>query len=488
MIAATASADPAAPPSESSNSAASSLRAAYQALGRKDLNAADQAFSAALDDPSFVLLDENTRHMVFESAAQVMLRTGKPAKAQQFARSATQMPQQDLDDWHIRLSAGSRLQDTMDQVTSVTAIYRQWGADSAVLADDAILGVFHQSMRPGFSDGRRQMLETLYERRWHPADDASAGPLWRELTRMLLEANAPDRAAQVAVLIRDPDDVIAMRADARFGKVIRAPFVRSDPERLARERMEALRQAIAQHPRSLQTLRNLLASLARYRMDAEVLKLAAEVDNRIQVAGTSAYEDTTKNLSWVLDAHARALRHLGRYQEAVDTLRRATDLPDRTDKVSQPVNLAALLCELELPEEALKLLPPLDQVTAYGKMQIESIRLTAALELGTPDDATAALAYLRENRADSPETLQQALLRAGELDEAEQWLLARLNDPEMRTAALVEMQKYFEPPLPPRAAQWRERRMSVINRTAIRAVVSRLGRVDGYTWRNDTYN
>jgi hypothetical protein len=30
--------------------------------------------------------------------------------------------------------------------------------------------------------------------------------------------------------------------------------------------------------------------------------------------------------------------------------------------------------------------------------------------------------------------------------------------------------------------------MSVINRTAIRAVVSRLGRVDGYTWRNDTYN
>jgi hypothetical protein len=40
------------------------------------------------------------------------------------------------------------------------------------------------------------MLETLYEHRWRPGDDTSAGPLWRELTRMLLEANDPDRAAQ----------------------------------------------------------------------------------------------------------------------------------------------------------------------------------------------------------------------------------------------------------------------------------------------------
>jgi tetratricopeptide (TPR) repeat protein len=487
-IAATATADTTVPPSESENSAASSLRTAFQALGRKDLNAADSAFSAALDDPAFARLDENTRHTALASAAQTMLQAGKPAKAQQFARAATQMPEQDLDDWAVRLSAGGRLQDTADEVTSVTAIYRQWGTNSAVLPDETVFRVFRQSLNPEFSAGRRQMLETLYERRWHPADDAAAGPLWHELTRLLLEANEPDRAAEVAVLIKDPDAVIAMRADARFRRVLKAPFVRSDAERLARERIDALRQATAQHPGSLQYLRDLLASMARYRMDSEVLTVTDQVDHRIQAAGTSAYDDTAKNFAWILDIRARALRHLGRYQEAVDILRRVADLPDRTDKVSHAVNLAALLCELDLPEEALKFLPPLDQASTYGKMQIASIRFSAALELGRANDAAEALAYLREHRAESPETLQRALLRAGELDEAEQWLLSRLSDPEMRSSALVEMQRYFEPPLPPRAAQWRASRLSLINRAAIRAAVSQLGRIDDYSWRLDTFN
>lgn len=121
-------------------------------------------------------------------------------------------------------------------------------------------------------------------------------------------------------------------------------------------------------------------------------------------------------------------------------------------------------------------------------MQAEAIRLSAAVERGKPDDATEALAYLREHRADGPTTLQHALLRAGEMDEAEQWLLARLGDPEMRTSALLEMQRYFESPLPPRAAQWRERTVALFTRPAVRAAVSQLGHIDSYTWHNDTYN
>ena len=73
-------------------------------------------------------------------------------------------------------------------------------------------------------------------------------------------------------------------------------------------------------------------------------------------------------------------------------------------------------------------------------MQIESIRLTVAVERRNDEDAAQALAYLREHREDSPQTLQRALLQAGALDEAEQWLLHRLNDPMHRTAALMEMQ------------------------------------------------
>jgi hypothetical protein len=98
------------------------------------------------------------------------------------------------------------------------------------------------------------------------------------------------------------------------------------------------------------------------------------------------------------------------------------------------------------------------------------------------------LTYLREHRTDSPRTLQRALLTTGALDEAEQWLLQRLNNPTQRTSALMEMQRYFEPPRPPRAAQWHALSMALRERATIRAAVSKVGKIDSYPWRYDPYD
>jgi beta-barrel assembly-enhancing protease len=466
------------------------LRAAFAAFDRKDVATAETAVLAVLNNPTFAVLDEATRHMALAFAAQVMLQTGKPVKAQQYAIQATQLPQQDLDDWRNRLRADLNLQDPRDEAECVTAIFRQWGADTSVLPDDTVFRVFGNTKLAELSDERLRMLEALYQRRWHPADGRSASSLWRELSRLLLEAKEPDRAGQVAVLVDEPDDIIAMRADNRLQSLLKSPFVQSNAQHAARDRIKTLQERVHRQPRSLRNLQYLLIAMATERKDEDVLALTADVNRRVQEAGTGAapYDDFAQSYSWILDARAQALRHLGRYDEAAEALRRATELPDRVDTVSQPINLAALLCELDRPEEALALLPNTDKVSAFGRMQIESIRLSAAIELGRDEDATQALSYLREHRADSPLTLQRALLRAGALDEAEQWLLSRLSDPMQRTGALLEMQHYYEPPRPPLAVQWHDVNVALRARPAVRAAILKVGEIDSYQWRYNTYD
>jgi tetratricopeptide (TPR) repeat protein len=466
------------------------LRTALQAFNRGDMAAAETAVLAALNDPSFAAADETSRHLTLALATQVMLQTKNPVKAQQYAIQATQMPQQTVDDWRNRLRAAFGLQDLRDEAQCVTAIVRGWGADTSVLPTETIFSVAGNTDLPELSDVRLEMLETLYQRRWHPADGGTASGLWRELSLLLLEAKEPDRAAQVAVLIDGPDDIIAMRADARFQAMLKLQYVQSNAQRAAQGRIKALQEEVRQHPQSLRAVVYLMNAMVKFRMDAEVLALAADVERRIQEngAGSAAYEDFARSYGWILDARARALSHMGRYDEAVAALRQATQLPDPESSVGPSINLAGLLCELDQPEEALAALPSATKVSAYGRMQVESVRLSAAIERGSTEDEAQALTYLREHRADSPRTLQLALLRAGALDEAEQWLLQRLNDPTRRTAALFEMQHYFEPPRPPRAAQWHGLSAALTERATVRAAVSKVGRIDSYTWRYDTYD
>jgi hypothetical protein len=115
-------------------------------------------------------------------------------------------------------------------------------------------------------------------------------------------------------------------------------------------------------------------------------------------------------------------------------------------------------------------------------MLIALVQLTAAVERGAAEDADKALSYLREHRSDNPGILQSGLLRAGRLDDAELLLLSRLNDPDERTAALVAIQYYFEPKLPPRAAQWRDGQTALRERPAVRSAITEFGRIDMYPW------
>jgi beta-barrel assembly-enhancing protease len=465
------------------DAAKNQLQAAFHAADTGDVNTAQNRVLLVISDSAFSSLEESTRHAALALAVQLDLKTGNFEQAQQLARRATSMPQQSVDDWKNRLTASTRMKDVRDEAESLTVIAQRWGRDSSMLPDSLVRRVVRDAGRTEFQDVRFGLLKALYDLRWRPAGGWSAESWWVDLCAMLLDRQQQDDAIQVAAIVDSPRNVIAFRAVRVFRPLLKSKLVKSDARQAAHDELDALRTAVHQKPRSLMALHPLLGVLVNSRADAEALALIGDAERRIDVTGGGGapYDDMGR-FSYILDEKSRALWHMGRYDEAVRELQRAVALPNRSDSISQNIDLALLLCALDRPDEALPQLPPEDKASAYEKMLIALVRLSAAVERGATDEQDKPLEYLRSHQADGPAILQSGLLRAGAVDEAERVLLSRLHDPLQRISALVAAQIYFEPPEPPRAAQWNADELALMQRPSIRAAVSEFGTIDRYMW------
>jgi beta-barrel assembly-enhancing protease len=473
------------PPEPVAAGASAHLDAALAAYHRSDFEGAYTAAAAAASDAHFAALDDHTRHAVLSLAAETALKTNRPEQAQQFAAQATQLPEQSLGDWRSRLFAAMRTHDARDEAESLTKIANSWGRDPTNLQADMVERVLRDTREAQFRAARLELLQALYELRWQPGRGRSASREWRDLSLLLLENGDLQRAQQVASLVNDPYEIIAMRADLRYRPLVKGKFFDSDAKRAAARQIDALQADIGQQPRSLALVARLAEALVRTRRETEAIAAVDHAESRIlqSAGGTTAYDDSDANYSWILNAKANALRNLGRFDEAVKVLQQAAELPHRTDLVSQPVNLAELLVGLNRPGEAEKCLPPLEKASAYGNAQIYLVLFTVALQRDDRPEADRTLTYLREHRADAPDALQAALLRAGEIAEAQQALLDRLADPLLRSAALVEMQIYFERTRAPKDAEWRARALKLGEDPAVRQAIAKVGVIERYMWR-----
>ncbi len=458
------------------------LRSAVASADARDTAGAKAAIVAAIHNPAFDSLDESSRHAALALATELALQTEDFEQAHELAVRATESTEPGIDDWRNRLMASTKLGDRRDQAVCLTTIMRRWGRDSSILPNSTVRQVVRDTVKID-APTRIELLLALFELRWRPADGSSADFWWTELSRLLIEQNRVPDAIQVAALVEDPRSIIAFTADKRFRPLLKSSEVQSNPRRAANHEIEALRAFTRQKPRSLHAMQRLISRMVNARSDAQALTLSEETVRRIDAAGESPppFDDMEK-YGALLDTQARALRHLGRYDEAIQQLRRGVEVSHKTDSVSQPIDLALLLCELNRPDEAMAALPAKEGASDYGKMLMALVQLSAAVERGAVEDADKALSYLREHRADSPGVLQDALLRAGALDDAELVLLSRLNDPDERTSALIQMQVYSEPKRPPLAAEWRARFAAIKERPAVRAAVAQFGEIDNYNW------
>jgi TPR repeat protein len=364
-------------------------------------------------------------------------------------------------------------------VRSLAALAQRAPGRLPEVADRTVYRMAREASRlPLGSEARLELLQALFHAGWQPASDASW--VWRNLALDLLERGLHDRAAEVALRVTEPYTLATMQVDRRFQRLVEAHPQRFDVDEALAHEIARLRVAAEQAPRSLRALVRLLSSLQKAPRYQEVLRLSDEAIRRARATG-SPYEDADEYLPWLMDERARALRGLGRWQEAADQYAEAARLPeDGRPNASQAINLAGFYCELDRPQEALAAIGGVEDLSPYGRMELEHVRLMAALETGDRASAVRALSYLREHRPDSEDTFQWALVEADELDEAAHLLVDRLADPRRRQAALFSVQDLVERPATPRVALWRARWKTLLSRPEVRTAIAQVGRVERF--------
>ena len=458
------------------------MRGALADVDQADRSTAESTLLAIIDAAPFGQLETSEQHAVLAAAAERALALRHAQRAHELAVRATAMVEQSVVDWEIRTRAADVLDDTADALFCINQLASRWRGALKELPDKLIVRTGTQAARLHLSDPLRVMLQALYAARWRDSDGDEPSALWVELTRILLEQGERDAAADVASHITSPYVLIGMHADNRYKWVLQSQFVHADVRQAAAADVDAHTRAMQAAPRSLRRVVTLATTLRHVRRENDALILTTETLKRLDstTTGAAGYDDASRELPWIMDARAEALAELGRYDEAVAQLQQAIAAAAHTDHVSHEINLAGVLCELGRAAEALQVLPGEDTLSAYGRMERAKVRVMAATQLGRAQDAQEALTYLRENERDAPDALQSALLWAGQIDDASQLLISRLEDPALRTDALREVQQYSEPPAPPRRQEWLARLNILRERPDVHAAIYQVGNIDRY--------
>jgi tetratricopeptide (TPR) repeat protein len=461
------------------------VREVTEALQQKDLAAARKKLQAVIDAAVFTRLASGEQQALFRLAAAVAAESRRWPDSHALYVRATSLPEPTAEDWIGRTRAAWVTNDNADLAFSIGRLARLAPPTLEVLKDLAVFQALR--WRPKTSDQeetRFQLLDALFAARWKPRSTAEPSEAWRDLALLLLERNVPERAVQVAARVVDPHVLVSMRVDYRFAGLVRQSPDRFDIDQAAAHQLERSQAAVSSQPRSLEVLGVYLRALTTGGRYKEVLDLADEAITRASASRVPPYDDVEENLTWIRYARAKAVRRLGRWEQAVEELERARQVPEYGHvNVNQSINLASLYCDLDRPADALAVIAPIGEhdVNEFGRMQLESVRHTAAVERGDAAAAERAMAWLREHHADAEPTFEHALIVANELDQAERMLIERLADPKRRTKALVELQTFASTPATRRMRVWRERWQSVVARPSVRAAAAKVGSVEDFS-------
>lgn len=379
--------------------------------------------------------------------------------------------------------SAARLGHKKSVVKELTVLAERWPDRVAGFNVDFIARALDDARRMPPSD-ELALLRALYAARWKLKGGIEPSAAWRDLTLLLLEENQRTQALEVASHVTDPYILIAMRADRRFDSVVSANEAEFDVDAAAEREFHDLEAASDRSPQSLVLQVGVLGALMHLQHYAGMLAAADSVLAAIRSTNfpERLYDDLADQEPWFLEYRSIALYRVGRWDDAVAQMQDAAALfENHSENVSQRIDLGQLDCELGRPREALAAIGDIAApASPFGTMQIEKVRLEAAVQLGDAAQVKRSLGYLRVHRRDSSETYEQALIAADDLDRAARVLTDRLADANERQEALASVQDYAAEPEGPVAATLDARLRAVIAREDVQDAIKRVGRVERY--------
>jgi tetratricopeptide (TPR) repeat protein len=464
------------------------LEQARQLGVKKDYRAADQMLDGVLSHPDFPKLSEETRGYALNLAGAVALDLGNPAKALLLLRQASGMAGRDTAQvWRDRLRAAYEFYDYAESANTLVTIARRWPETLGEIPTPIINQILSSASEPDFPvETRFRLLQALYDANWRTNLGFEPDWVWYPLAVLQLERGESEKAAATLQRVMDPMSIVKIRVDRRFDALPLDREVALDVHRALQGYVAKARDVAAEHPKSLEALRELTYALLTAKQFDEVLAITEPFRLDLPPNSTlaSKYEDWGEYIDWIVSDRARALRAKGRVGEALPLMRQnAKRIEDGHVDVGHVVGLAYVLVRHEQPREALEALDTITRIgkpSLYGRMRVEGMRLRAALALKDQPLAERALKYLREHEIDAPATLQSALIETGRHDEAAKLLAQRLADPLERGDALEDLQDFYELPATKVVQQWRKQWKVFMARRDVRAAIDKVGRIERY--------
>ena len=465
-----------------------SLQALAELIQKEDnASKAHEQLKERLSMPEFRRLPPYQQYVWLHLSGLLAMQLNDADFAHAVAVQSTLMPSANEEDWLVRFYSSAVKDYRQDAVDSLTVIAQRW-PESLEKYDDRYLAQFiAKVLRSTAPHTAQPLLEALFAAKWKLEGGLEPSYFWSQLARMLLEQKQTDRAKEVVARITGPRDLLAMRVDKRFDPLVQADPRRFDVVVAVDRELESLQELSAASPRVLMLKSERVMAFVEAGRYTRAIAAADEVlaANATAEVAARRYDDGDEQFGWILDYRAHALMGLGKWDDAEKYMKTAAARPeDGRPNVSNTINLAFLYASLGRSQDAVKTLgdlaKPGDGASEYGKMQVQLVLLRAAVARKDAAAVSAALDELRATQSTSPGTLQQALLDANEIEEAARLLISRLQNPQQRSAALVDVQEYKQAPPTPADKLTHQRWGTLRARKDVRDAVAAVGRIEKF--------
>lgn len=455
------------------------LHSAMALATAKQYPQAAQALSRVIARPAFREMPKANQHATLAVAGWVAIQLGEYEHARDLYLRATAVDASDPDDGYYLSQLESALGDEDAAARHLLRLAKSWPERLDDLDDGFILQL-QNSLEPA-SPLRLDLLQSLYDAGWD-RKQLGADELWYELALIRVRRGEMDLARAATERITRPLELVKLRSDRRFDALVDARAPAFDVTRAAQQRVAHLRGLAGKRPKDLQLLAELGGDMLTAGLHQEVLALTEATLSAIRDAppDDAPFQDMESQV-WIMNDRAVALRRLGRVEEAVAELQRASKLSeDGQVNVSQALNLGQFYCNLGRPDDALAAIEVLGRMSGYGRMVQASVQHRAAVQKGDRASANMALAYIRKHRNDSQAIWLETLIEADRMEEAARTLVELLASPVERGEALSWLQQFAEPEPLPGQAETRARWRALAERPEVRAAVARVGRIQRY--------
>lgn len=462
--------------------AARLLQQAYDDLTHNDTAAAQAELDKAIQSGDFDELPSDLRYQVLMGAGLIAQQNGQNEKAHGLIVRATAFDAADDAAWAARLSTAFAIANWADAGHSLAVFAGHWPEKLDEFRPQAIAQL-HSQLQSADPGTDQQMLDALFDAGWQ-VQEVEPSDWWRDLALMHLEHHDIARATTVALRITSGQTALSMLVDKRFDPITRPHPKAFDVARLVAAEIESAKARIKAHPDKLEPVYELQGLYLLTGQYSQVFSISdAAVAHAEHGDGDKTYTDFADRYIWILDNRFRALEDQGRWAEAERVEKLAARHPENGSmNVSQLINLGTLYADLNQPDEAANAIIELGKMSDFGRMQLEAVKLRIAIEKKDDAAIAAAMTYMREHRNDDIRVWEDALLLRGQLDAAAALLIERLQDPDWRNGALVDMQHYDGGDVAEMAVQKtiEERWDTITARPDVQAAMEKVGRVEEF--------